>query len=152
MRSIEEFVPHSGPMCLLDELVSFEGETLCASVTVRADSLFFDSQGPQTQMGAWVGIEFMAQGVAAWAGYQSRRQGQAPKMGFLLGTRRFESCVSSFQVGQELQVFIKREFQADNGLGQFECRIESDGQTLASATLTVFGPSDPEAFLLSQSV
>ncbi len=145
---IAELVPHQGPMCLLDRVIAAEGERLSAEVVVPAQGLFSHADG----VGAWVGIEYMAQAVAAWAGWQARAQGHAPRIGLLLGTRRYRCSVPRFAAGQRLQVDIERGYQADNGLGQFECRIHADGVELASALLTVFGPEDPSAFLNGEDV
>jgi len=143
LPAITELVPHAGPMCLLDRVLAAEGERLSAEVVVPAQGLFCQDGG----VGAWVGIEYMAQAVAAWAGWQARAAGQPPRIGLLLGTRRYRCGVPRFAAGQRLQVDIERAYQADNGLGQFDCRIQADGIELASATLTVFGPEDPSAFL-----
>lgn len=143
LPAITELVPHAGPMCLLDRVLAAEGERLSAEVVVPAQGLFCQDGG----VGAWVGIEYMAQAVAAWAGWQARAAGQPPRIGLLLGTRRYRCGVPRFAAGQRLQVDIERAYQADNGLGQFDCRIQADGVELASATLTVFGPEDPSAFL-----
>lgn len=130
-------------MCLLDRLVAVEAERLVAEVTVPVDGLFCRDG----VVGGWVGIEYMAQAVAAWAGWQARAEGQAPPIGFLLGTRRYRG-VSHFVAGRLLRVEIQRVYQADNGLGQFDCRIhDGGGAELASAQITVFGPEDPSAFL-----
>lgn len=144
---IEELVPHAGRMCLLDQLVSSEGDGLVAELTINSDGMFFDSMGPGTGVGGWVGIEYMAQAVAAWAGLQSRRDGGKPLIGFLLGSRNYQSRRASFAAGEVLRICVQREFQADNGLGQFDCRIEIQDETVANAKLTVFGPPDPAAFL-----
>lgn len=148
LPSILELVPHSGAMSLLDRVIAVEGERLSAEVVVPADGLFSHDGG----VGAWVGIEYMAQAVAAWAGWQARQLGEAPRIGLLLGTRRYRCSLPRFAAGQTLQVDIERGYQADNGLGQFECRIHADGTELASATLTVFGPKDPSAFLNGETV
>jgi predicted hotdog family 3-hydroxylacyl-ACP dehydratase len=145
--TIEQLVPHAGRMCLLDRVLASEGETLTAELVIGTDDLFFDSMGPGTGVGGWVGIEYMAQAVAAWAGVQARRDGGKPLIGFLLGSRKYESSRAAFAAGERLHISVQREFQADNGLGQFDCRIEIEGQTVASAKLTVFGPPDPTAFL-----
>ena len=39
------------------------------------------------QVPAWVGIEYMAQAIAAWAGCRARAAGKPPQLGFLLGSR-----------------------------------------------------------------
>lgn len=145
---ITELVPHQGAMCLLDRVITADGERLSAEVVVPADGLFSHDDG----VGAWVGIEYMAQAVAAWAGWQARQLGEAPRIGLLLGARRYRCSVPRFAAGQCLQVDIERGYQADNGLGQFDCRIHADGVELASATLTVFGPQDPSAFLNGENL
>ena len=147
---IEQLVPHAGRMCLLDRAAAAEGEGLQAELTIAADDLFFDAMGPGSGVGGWVGIEYMAQAVAAWAGLQARRVGGAPKIGFLLGSRRYWSSRSAFAAGETLRITVRREFQADNGLGQFDCRIDIGPETVATAQLTVFGPADPVEFLKGQ--
>ncbi|HSI46673.1 MAG TPA: 3-hydroxylacyl-ACP dehydratase [Ideonella sp.] len=148
---IHELVPHAGRMCLLDRLVSVEGETLIAEVELREDHLFLDSLGPGSGVGAWVGIEYMAQAVAAWAGAQARAAGEAPRIGFLLGSRRYRCELPRFELGQVLQVVARREYQADNGLGQFACEIRLAGRVVATAQVTVFGPDDPEKFIKGET-
>jgi len=147
LMPIANLVPHAGAMCLLDRMLEHGEEHLVAELTVPAQGLFNDSQGAGSGVGAWVGIEYMAQAVAAWAGVQGRANGEAPKIGFLLGSRRYQCTVARFEQGQVLRVEIARQFQADNGLGLFDCRILAQGQLLAQAQLTVFGPSDPLQFL-----
>ena len=144
---VEQLVPHAARMSLLKQLVSVDAERLEAELTIAPDDLFFDSMGPGTGVGGWVGIEYMAQAVAAWAGAQAREAGAAPKIGFLLGSRRYQCSRSAFKAGERLLISARREFQADNGLGQFECRIEIQGEEVATAHLTVFGPEDPAEFL-----
>lgn len=143
---IADLMPHEGPMCLLDRLIAAEDERLVAEVVV-SDSGLFSRDGA---VGAWVGVEYMAQAVAAWAGWQGRQKGLAPRIGFLLGTRRYRS-VPRFVAGQQLRVEIQRNYQADNGLGQFDCVIRCGDAELASAQITVFGPEDPSEFLKGET-
>lgn len=145
---VRELLPHGGRMSLLSELLRAEPEGLTAQVQISEQDLFFDAA--LGGVGAWVGIEYMAQTVAAWAGLQSRLGGAEPKIGLLLGSRKYRSERDSFQPGERLEVTARREFQADNGLGQFSCEIWIAGQRVASATLTVFEPADPAQFLKDQ--
>jgi predicted hotdog family 3-hydroxylacyl-ACP dehydratase len=46
---------------------------------------------------------------------------------------------------------VHRQFQADNGIGQFDCRIAIAGQAVAHATLTVFEPTSADDFLMGQA-
>jgi predicted hotdog family 3-hydroxylacyl-ACP dehydratase len=149
MPPVGELVPHSGTMSLLDRVLSADEETLCAEVAIRADTLFCE----EGVVGAWVGVEYMAQAVAAHAGYAARMRGEPVKVGFLLGTRRYQCSVPGFGAGTVLRVHVKRALQGENGLGAFECQLEdaASGAQLASATITVFQPPNVEEFLQRSS-
>lgn len=148
MPEVYTLLPHAEPMVLLDRVCAVDAESLTAELTITAASLFFDEQ--QQAVGAWIGIEYMAQAVAAYAGYQARLQGESVRVGFLLGSRRYESHCPNFPLGWVLQVQVRRVLQGENGLGAFECQIYqvNDNSTLlASATVTVFQPDQVENFL-----
>jgi predicted hotdog family 3-hydroxylacyl-ACP dehydratase len=63
LYSFESVVPHTGTMVLLDQIEYWDETGLQASVTIRADAPFADVSG----VPAWVGIELMAQTIAATA-------------------------------------------------------------------------------------
>ncbi|SHF36301.1 Predicted 3-hydroxylacyl-ACP dehydratase, HotDog domain [Microbulbifer donghaiensis] len=138
----EELVPHSGDMSLLDTVVAVGEETLTAKLRVRDDGIFArDGRVP-----AYVGIEYMAQAVAAFSGYHARARGEAVRLGFLLGTRKFNSNIDSYQCGDELTVEVERLLQAENGMATFECRVSGAGVQQA-ARLNVYQPDNIEAYL-----
>jgi len=142
---IESYVPHRDPMLLIHRLLDAGPLHAVAEVTVPADGLFVrDGRVP-----AWVGIEYMAQTIAAWSGARDLAEGREPRQGMLLGTRRYQATVSDFVPGMVLRVDARQEFVADNGLGMFDCRIFQQHQDneLATARLSVFVP-DPGASLL----
>jgi predicted hotdog family 3-hydroxylacyl-ACP dehydratase len=123
-------------MSLLETVEHCDGQGIVARVRVPADGLFADADG----VPSWVGIEYMAQAVAAWSGARARLGGGAPRIGYLLGSRRYEASVAAFEAGAELQVFAQCELMGDNGLGMFDCRITQDGRVLASGRISVFEP------------
>ena len=133
---MDAWVPHRGAMNLLETVAHCDDERIEARVRVPADGLFMGADG----VPAWVGIEYMAQAVAAWSGARARTGGGSPRIGYLLGSRRYEAAVPAFEVGAELQVFAQCELMGDNGLGMFDCRIEQHGRVLASGRLSVFEP------------
>lgn len=135
---IHTLVPHEGAMVLLDRVLAVDAETLCAEVAIGPGSLFSDGAG----VGAWVGIEYMAQAIAAHAGYAAHLRGEPVKVGFLLGTRRFQCSVPLFAHGSVLHVHVQRVLQGENGLSAFDCHIDDalTGATAATATITVFQP------------
>lgn len=134
--AIEELLPHAPPMVLLDRVLEVVGESLVAELEIRPLSPFCRDG----EVAAWVGIEYMAQAVAAWSGWQARQRGEAVRVGFLLGTRRYDALVGAFAVGSRLRIEVEREFQADNGLARFAARICRDGSLLARASISVYQP------------
>jgi len=142
---IRDLVPHDGEMVLLDRVLSADDENLCAEVSIKPETLFCEASG----VGAWVGIEYMAQAIAAHAGYLAQLRGEAVKVGFLLGSRRYECSQPLFALGSVLHVQVHKALQGDNGLGAFECQISdgASGVLLANATITVFQPNNVKDFL-----
>lgn len=62
---IAELLPHAGDMILIDQILAFDEEQIHTRLTVKPDGLF---NLPDGSLPAWVGIELMAQSVAAFAG------------------------------------------------------------------------------------
>jgi predicted hotdog family 3-hydroxylacyl-ACP dehydratase len=142
-RELDQWIPQRGSMQLLDRIVEVDAESAVAEVRVPVDGLFTqDGQVP-----AWVGIEYMAQTISAWAAGRSQaRGGSGPKLGLLLGSRRFEAHCDGFPCGATLRVKARCEIMGDNGLGMFDCRVEMDGREVASARVSVFEPGDGFTF------
>ncbi|WP_019449362.1 hotdog family protein [Cupriavidus sp. BIS7] len=138
---VAQVVPHAGAMRLIDELLEADDTACMARATVRPTQLFVDEAG----MPAWIGIEYMAQTIAAWAGVQARGSGHGPRPGFLLGSRRYASDVAAFPVGSELTVRVQLEMAGDDGLSLFACTLAMDGCEVARATVSVFQPADAQA-------
>jgi predicted hotdog family 3-hydroxylacyl-ACP dehydratase len=156
---ITSLVPHSATMLLLDRVVAADVESLQAEVAITPQTLFADADG----VGSWIGVEYMAQAVAAFAGYraicavtdagsQIDTCVKSGKIGFLLGSRRYTANRGHFALGSVLHIHVRQLLQADNGLGSFECFIAIGDECVANATLTVFQPPDLAAFLEESAV
>ncbi|MBU3070631.1 hotdog family protein [Aestuariicella sp. G3-2] len=147
---IADLVPHSGTMSLLDDTLSSDENSLTATVGIRPDSLFATEQG----VPAWVGIEYMAQAIAAFAGVQARLAGEDIRIGFLVGSRKYTCDAPYFPIGSTLTIHVARELQGENGLGVFICRITSETDSanmiVAEANLNVFQPDDAAEFLKNE--
>lgn len=138
-------VPHSDRMLLLDTVEHADENSLVASARVRADSPFVRDG----VVGTWIGIEFMAQAIAAFEGCRARERGESPKVGFLIGSRHFSSTSPTFAVGATLRVEIVRQYE-EGGLGLFDAKITGDDVT-ADASISVFQPDDAQQFLLGNT-
>jgi predicted hotdog family 3-hydroxylacyl-ACP dehydratase len=130
-------------MCLLERIVAADDQSLVATTVLRPDSLFCRDG----RVGCWVSLECMAQAVAAWAGVQERGSGRGPRIGFLLGTRRFECHRPFLPLGELLRFEVQKEIQLGDALGQFSGKTFLGDELLATAAITVFAPDDPAAVL-----
>lgn len=141
-RPIAGLVPHKGPMCLLDDVLEANGEHLVAEITPRRDDLFALDAG----IPGWVGIEWLAQAIAAWSGLRAVSGNGTPRPGFLLGTRRYRCRDAHFSFSSPIRVEVSLDYMADNGLGAFSGRLlDAADDECASATLNVFEPDDVAA-------
>ncbi|HGM7320919.1 hotdog family protein [Stenotrophomonas sp.] len=145
LYAIEEVVPHRQDMCLLQRILRWDQDSIEAELVVPARGLFIQDG----EMPAWIGIEYMAQAIAAWAGCRARAAGSTPQLGFLLGSRRYSSQRSGFPSGSRLRVQARRELLGDNGLGLFACRILAGEEEWAVANVSVYEPADAKAYLES---
>lgn len=133
---VENWIPHRGAMRLLDRILAVDEQRVLAEVEVPFDGLFVR----EGAVPAWVGIEYMAQAVSAWAGARGRRAGGPPRPGLLLGSRRYEAHCQSFASGALLRVEALCDLVGGNGLGTFSCRILQGERELAIARIAVFDP------------
>ncbi|KRG53716.1 hypothetical protein [Stenotrophomonas maltophilia] len=145
LYAIEEVVPHRQDMCLLQRILRWDQDSIEAELVVPGTGLFIENG----EMPAWIGIEYMAQAIAAWSGCRARAAGAAPPLGFLLGSRRYSSLRSGFPSGTCLRVQARRELLGDNGLGMFACRILAGEEEWAVANVSVYEPLDAKAYLES---
>ncbi|MEE4305973.1 hotdog family protein [Pseudomonas alliivorans] len=140
---LAELIPHAGDMILIDQVLAFDEDQIHTRLTVRPDGLFSEADG---RLPAWVGVELMAQSVAAFAGCQARSKGEAVKLGFLLGSRKFDCNVAHFPVGSELNIHAVRSLQDDSGMGVFECTLTGPDIN-AFARLNVYCPPNTADYL-----
>lgn len=147
---IEDLLPHAGDMVLLDHLLEYGEDYAVSSIKVTPQSRFYehDIDGIHSS----IGLEWMAQTIAAVAGIAALSNNKPVKVGFLLGTRRYKPVKPVFGNQNEYIVRVKQLYHEDNGLGAFECVI-SEGDTLvAEAKLNVFAPENVEDFLTGEGV
>ncbi|NRA40623.1 MAG: hypothetical protein HRU15_20930 [Planctomycetes bacterium] len=139
---VAQLVPHSAAMSLLDDIITYDKQSLQAAVEIHEHSMFADKYG----VPAWVGLEYMAQTVAAFAGTLAREQGQQPAVGFLVSTRKYTSSVPYFPLLCRLHINVCLNIQSDDGLSVFDCRLSTEDIS-AEATLNVYQPDDLDVFL-----
>lgn len=131
-----ELIPHGPEAVIIDRLVSYEPERSTAVVEIGPGSAFVE----KGVVPGWVGIEYMAQAIAAHAGYEARKRGEHPRIGFLLGTRAYNCRIPGFPVGSTLRIVVEPLY-VEAGFGSFSCSIEMDG-VVADAIVNTYQPSE----------
>lgn len=145
---MEAIIPHRGTMLLVDAVTSCGDDTLTARATVRPDAWYADGHGA---MPAWIGIELMAQAVAAHVSLIAMRAGGRARPGVLLGTRSYQAHVSTFARDARLVIGVREVLRSEEGHGAYECTIGHDGEhgheRYADAVIKVFQPHDFQTFI-----
>ena len=131
---IGELLPHGPEITVIDKLVEYSPQRSIATVVVTQASPFFLGSG----VPAWVGIECMAQTIAAHAGVEARLRGERPAVGFLLGSRAYESEVGEFAVGSTLTITVEPVVR-EARLAAFQCSIATD-RVVAKAVVNTYQP------------
>ena len=133
--AIAALIPHRGPNQLIDAVDACDAESVRTHALVRADAWFAEEDGA---MPGWLGLELMAQTIAAFVGLEKHRHGGSPAPGYLLGTNAYTCRLPAFAAGTRLDIEARLVFRETNGLGAFDCAIELAGQRVAEATLKVY--------------
>ena len=142
--AVDDVLPHRGTMRLVDEIVACDDEAVAVLANVDPQAWYADAQGA---MPAWIGIELMAQAIAAHVGLIAMRAGGRARPGVLLGASRYEAHVCSFAPGEQLRIEAKELLKSEEGHGAYECTISADDRCLAQAVVKVFQPTDFHAFI-----
>ena len=142
---IGELLPHGRAMTLVHRLDSYTPARSVVAALVDERCVFFDRTG----VPAWAGIEYMSQAVAAHAGYEARLRGEPPAVGFVLGTRAYESLVDEFPSGCTLAIGVEPQ-ALEGGFGAFMCTIEIE-RVVARAVVNVYRPSADELARLHEA-
>jgi predicted hotdog family 3-hydroxylacyl-ACP dehydratase len=143
-QPIEAIIPHRGTMLLIDAVNMFDEDTLSARATVHADAWYADVEGA---MPGWIGIELMAQAIAAHVALVAMRGGGSARPGVLLGSRSYKACQPSFASGAQLLVHVTELLRSEEGHGAYECTIHDGGVCCAEAVIKVFQPADFQSFI-----
>lgn len=139
--TIAELLPHQAPMLLLDRLLDYQGARVrCETRIGERHGLLLDERG---NLPAWVGLELIAQTIAAWAGMRARARGEPVRIGMLLGSRQYQCRVPNFAAGERLVIEAECLLE-DGGMASFECRILCGDLPCAEARLSTYLPGDEE--------
>lgn len=144
--SIDEVLPHSAPMILIDSIDEYSELECTCSLTIKTTSMFYSAH--DLGIPSYIGAEYMAQAIAAFAGANALDKNSTVNIGFLLGSRKYETTQSHFKLHDRIKIKIEQIFAEDSGLYVFDCKIiDSSENVLALANINVFQPENAEEFL-----
>jgi predicted hotdog family 3-hydroxylacyl-ACP dehydratase len=131
-------------MLLIERVSACSDAALTAHATVHADAWYADADGA---MPAWIGIELMAQAIAAHVSLLAMRAGGHARPGVLLGSRSYQAHVPTFKRGAALRIDVTEVLRSTEGHGAYECTIDQHGTRCAQAVIKVFQPTDFQTFI-----
>lgn len=143
--SLEQLISHREPMILISGLQQYNDEHAHGWVDISTDSPFYN----QVLGGvpSYIGIEYMAQTIAAFAGANALDNNQQVKIGFLLGSRKYQTEQSVFSQGMRLDIFVEQLYQEPSGLSVFDCQIKHNEKIIAQAKVNTFQPDGALAII-----
>jgi len=141
---VRDVLPHRGTMLLLDSIERCSETGIEVSAVARRDAWYADDSGA---MPAWIGIELMAQAIAAHVGLLAAHAGGRAKPGVLLGANRYVAHRTAFRTDTALRIVARELLRGDEGHGAYECAIHAEGECCAEAVVKVYQPSDFQTFI-----
>ena len=137
-HDIAALLPHDPPMILLDEVLSCDATAITAATTIGHGTVFLQQEG----VPSYIGIEYMAQACGAYAGAHALAAGEQVRVGYLLGTRRYDAHIAWFRRGDRLVIAAAVVYR-EGEMSVFDCRIEIGGRLAAAAQLNLYQPEAP---------
>lgn len=132
-------------MRLVDRVIAYEHHTITTQTILEADCIFAEPLG----VPGWVGIELMAQTVAAHGALDA---GGKIQDGLLLGAREYLCHVPYFPLATLLTISATPDFAGVGDFGLYRCEITAGNQSIAEARLKVFRTDNLATFLESRGL
>ncbi len=140
--NVEPLLPHSGEMVLLDKITAFGEDFLHAETWIRENNLLVRNHVFST----FSCIELMAQAIGAWSGCMCVLANEDIRLGFLLGTRKFELYTQEIPFSTLLKIEVTMSMQDVTGFSVFDCLVKDKqtGNILAKGALNVYSPKETQ--------
>jgi len=134
VKPIRELVPHQGAMCLLEDVLEWDG----SSIACRATSHREASNPLRGAAGLPVvaGVEYAAQAVAVH-GSLNNNYSRKPRLGYLAALRDVICSVERLDLEKGDLVVRATQVAAEGGRLLYDFRIESGGRELLRGRLSV---------------
>ena len=132
---IRQLIPHSGTMCLLDEVIEWDDHAIVCSTETHSDPA--NPLRRNGQLSAVHALEYGAQAAAIHGGLRARAAGTTAPPGYLAAIRDAEFFVERLDdIPIGLEVRAERLFgEAVNTV--YDCKVSSGDRLLARGRVTI---------------
>ena len=132
---IESHIPHSGRMCLLDEVLEWETDRIrCASNSHRAADHPLRAHG---RLGIACGIEIAAQAMAVHGALSADESSSRPRAGLLAGVRGVRMYAARLDDARADLICKAARVAGDEGTALYDFELSSAGSILMRGRATV---------------
>jgi len=132
---IESHIPHSGRMCLLDEVLDWESDRIrCASGGHRDVAHPLRAYG---RLGIACGIEIAAQTMAVHGALSAADSSSRPRAGLLAGVRSVRMYAARLDDAPTDVICQATRVAGDDGTALYEFELSAAGSTLMRGRATV---------------
>jgi predicted hotdog family 3-hydroxylacyl-ACP dehydratase len=147
---IESHIPHSGRMCLLDEVLDWESDRIrCASRGHRAAD---HPLRAYERLGIACGIEIAAQTMAVHGALSAGDSGERPRAGLLAGVRGVRMYATRLDDAPADLICEATRVAGDAGSALYDFELSAAGSSLMRGRATVLlDAADRHARVLDMS-
>jgi predicted hotdog family 3-hydroxylacyl-ACP dehydratase len=132
---IRTLIPHSGTMCLLDEVTQWDDRSISCVTNTHHDPA--NPLRRDGRLSALHAFEYGAQAAAVHGGLRARSIGATAAPGYLAALRDAHLHAARLDdITSPLQIYANRLF-GDGANTIYECRVSADNVLLADARITI---------------
>jgi predicted hotdog family 3-hydroxylacyl-ACP dehydratase len=132
---IRTLIPHSGTMCLLDEVTQWDDRSISCVTNTHHDPA--NPLRRDGRLSALHAFEYGAQAAAVHGGLRARSVGAIAPPGYLVALRNAHLHAARLDdITSPLQIYANRLF-GDGANTIYECRVSADNVLLANARITI---------------
>ena len=128
-----DYIPHSGLMCVIEDLIFVGGGIAEAIAVIRDTNPFLSADGMLEQV---IYVEMIAQTIAAGSGYELTEEKRKTQEGYLLGIKNVK-VFGGARLGDVLRIKAHKHAEYA-GFGIIEGAVFRGDEMLASGEIKVF--------------
>lgn len=141
---IKDLIPHRGCNLLLEKVLQADSASITASGQVPPSGWYLEQD---KTMPSWIGIELMAQAIAAHIGLENQQRGGPVRPGMLIGCKSFEILAPGLGISEKFCVRAETIYRDDNGFAAYDCVVSGTAGAMAKATLKAYQPENFKDFM-----